>query len=75
MRFISIFAWTLATVAASPVPEAEGGLEARATPVCGANNKAYKILKDSGARGSIYCNDVLKLTTKTVEKTLKTATV
>jgi len=75
MHFISLFAWTLATVAASPVPEAEGGLEARATPVCGANNKAYKILKDSGARGSIYCNDVLKLTTSTTYTVARKATV
>ena len=74
MRFISIFAWTLATVAASPVPEAEGGLEARATAICGAN-KAYKILKDSGAHGSIYCNDVLSLTTSTARTTLKKATM
>lgn len=67
MRFVSIFAWTLATVAASPVPESEGGLEERAASSC-KTNKAYSILSNSGARGSIYCNSVLNLPTITIPR-------
>jgi hypothetical protein len=69
MRFISIFAWTLATVAASPVPESEGGgLEERAASTC-KTNKAYSILSSAGPRGSIYCSSVLSLTATTVTAT------
>jgi hypothetical protein len=72
MRFISIFAWTLATVAASPVPESEGGgLEERAASTC-KTNKAYGILSSAGPRGSIYCNSVLALTTVTIPKAAPT---
>jgi hypothetical protein len=71
MRFISIFAWTLATVAASPVPGSEAGLEERAASTC-RTNKAYSILSDSGARGSIYCNSVLALSTVTIPKAAST---
>ena len=73
MRFISIFAWTLATVAASPVPESEGGLEQRAASTC-RTNKAYSILSSAGPRGSIYCNSVLGLPTVTSTRSAPTPT-
>jgi hypothetical protein len=67
MRFISLFAWTLATVAASPVPESEGGgLEERAVASTCRTNKAYSILSSAGPRGSIYCSSVLSLTAATI---------
>jgi len=60
MRFAPIFAWTLAAVAANPVPEAD--LEKRQT--CDTrSNKAFSVLSGLGARGSSYCNDLLGLTT------------
>lgn len=60
MRFAPISAWTLATVAANPVPEAE--MEKRQTP-CNANNIAFRVLANLGPRGSSFCNDLLNLPT------------
>lgn len=68
MRFISVFAWTLATVGASPV---ENGLEKR-QGTCGANNIALRVLRGLGPRGSIFCNAVLSLPTITSEIELPT---
>jgi hypothetical protein len=60
MRFAPIFAWTLATVTANPVSEAE--IEKRQTP-CNANNIAFRLLANLGPRGSSFCNDLLNLPT------------
>jgi len=66
MRFAPIFAWTLATVAASPVAEAE-----KRQATCNANsNIAFRVLSNLGAAGSIYCNSVLALPTAVVDGTV-----
>lgn len=72
MRFVPIFAWTLATVAANPVPEA--GLEERQA-TCNANNIAFRVLANLGARGSSFCNDLLNLPTETTSTELPVRTM
>lgn len=69
MRFISIFAATLATVAANPLPEAE--IERRQA-ACNANNVAFRVISNLGPRGSIFCNDLLALPTSVIPTTLPT---
>jgi hypothetical protein len=65
MRFLPIIAGSLALVAASPFPEPTGDVEKRAAATC-KDNTAYKSLSAQGAKGSVFCNDYLKLPTSTV---------
>jgi hypothetical protein len=62
----------LATVAANPVPEA--GLEERQA-TCNANNIAFRVLANLGARGSSFCNDLLNLPTSTTSTELPVRTM
>lgn len=56
MRFVSIFAWTLATVAASPVPEPNSNELEKRQGTCNANDVAFRVINNLGARGSTFCN-------------------
>lgn len=63
MQFLSIFTGLLAAVAASPFPEPTGDVQKRAAACNTKDNLAYKALSSQGAKGSIFCNDYLHLST------------
>jgi hypothetical protein len=70
MRFLPIFASSVAFVAASPFPEPTGEVEKRTTSCSTKDNLAYKVVSAQGAKGSIFCNDYLHLPTVTKHTTL-----